>query len=225
MWFPTTFFDRSAATPAFLAVMNETARRSFLAFQHFANDPKYGVFWIRQFGLRDEPPAREMEPWPGGDALYPGLRRRASGKGPLGFPHWDGYYTMMIDPDLYLRALVNDFQAAGGRMVRTRFDTAADVENLPQQTIVNCTGLGAAALFEDADLIPARGQLTMLLPQPEIDYGYTNNSEEHGLLYMFPRKTCVVLGGSVDYGDWSLQPDAREITRMVAGHAAVADRA
>ena len=36
--------------------------------------------------------------------------------------------------------------------------------------IFNCTGLGSRELFKDEELVPVRGQLEVLLPQPEIDY-------------------------------------------------------
>ena len=46
---------------------------------------------------------------------------------------------------------------------------------------MNCTGLGAKALFGDEELTPVKGQLTFLLPQPEI--AYCTLPED---LYMFP---------------------------------------
>jgi D-amino-acid oxidase len=36
--------------------------------------------------------------------------------------------------------------------------------------IFNCTGLGARALFGDQELTPIKGQLTVLLPQTEVNY-------------------------------------------------------
>jgi hypothetical protein len=62
----------------------------------------------------------------------------------------------------------------------------------------------------------------MLLPQDDIDYGYVSGGTEHGLLYMFPRKTGIVLGGTSKRGDWSLAPDPEEKNRMLAGHSAFA---
>ncbi len=222
MWYPTTLFERASVPDTFWPVFHQCSRRSFRQFQSFANDPKYGVFWIRQHQLRTRP-RRSQESMPGGDAVYPGLVRDGSGDGPFGFPHWEAYHTLMIDPDIYLRALVMDFLGAGGRMVECRFETPEDVLALQQRTIVNCTGLGAAALFGDDDLIPARGQLTLLLPQPEIDYGYS--AYMGGILYMFPRKSAIVLGGSVGKGDWNMEVDQNEVDRMLTGHAALAKRA
>jgi hypothetical protein len=69
---------------------------------------------------------------------------------------------------------------------------------LPEPIIFNCSGLGSRQLFGDEKLIPARGQLEVLLPQPEIDYAYI------GPGHMFPRSDGIVLGGTFDRDDWSL---------------------
>lgn len=223
MWHPVSLYESGMETPEFITLMDRASQISFLRYQRYANDPKYGVFWIRQFQLRDGPARYPERPYEGGDGLYPGLRRNLSGAGPFGFPDWDQYYTLMIDPDVFLRALVNDFQAAGGKMVERHFSDERDVTRLKERTVVNCTGLGAGMIFGDEQIIPARGQLSLLLPQPEIDYGYAG-SMNGGTLYMFPRKTCILLGGSFDRNDWDLTPRAEEVDRMVTGHAALAAR-
>ena len=130
----------------------------------------------------------------------------------------------MIDPDIYLRALMREVENAGGRIVQKTFETADEVFDLKEKLIFNCTGLGAKALFGDEELQPARGQLTMLLPQPEIDYGYVYATRESGLLYMFPRRGAIMLGGTVEHGDWSLEPSETERLRMLTGHAQIAER-
>ena len=165
--------------------------------------------------------AANTYPFPGGDSLYPALKRHQTGIGPFGYPHWDSYYTMMIDPDIYLRALVNDFQAAGGKLVQRSFTDEDDLFSLSERSFVNCTGLGAGKLFGDEKIMPARGQLSMLLPQPEIDYGYVTRMD-NSTLYMFPRKSSIVLGGSVRLNDWNLEPEMDEVQRMVDGHANMA---
>jgi glycine/D-amino acid oxidase-like deaminating enzyme len=84
---------------------------------------------------------------------------------------------------------------------------------LTEQVIFNCTGLGARALFSDQKLGPVRGQLEILLPQPEIDYCYL------GPGYMFPRRDGIVLGGTFDHDDWSLAPDAEQTNHILQSHA------
>ncbi len=75
--------------------------------------------------------------------------------------------------------------------------------------------MGAAALFGDSDLVPIKGQLTILEPQPGVDYAVKSTTED---LYMFSRRDGVVLGGSHQRGDWTLVPDPVEAGRILAGH-------
>ena len=86
---------------------------------------------------------------------------------------------------------------------------------LPEPVIFNCTGLGARALFGDEKLIPARGQLEILLPQPELDYCYL------GPGYMFPRSDGVVLGGTFERDDWSLEVRRETADGILNAHAGV----
>ena len=79
--------------------------------------------------------------------------------------------------------------------------------------IVNCSGLGAAALFGDRELGPIKGQLTILQPQPEVDYV----ALPHGL-YMFPRRDGIVLGGTFERGVATLEPNLAAEERILAGH-------
>jgi len=60
-----------------------------------------------------------------------------------------------------------------------------------------------------------RGQLEVLLPQPEIDYCYLSNG------YMFPRRDGIILGGTWDHGDWSLAPKSEQTAGILAAHAEI----
>ena len=85
---------------------------------------------------------------------------------------------------------------------------------LPEPVIVNCTGLGAKELFGDEELVPIKGQLTVLLPEEEVTYA-TMAPE----LYMFPRRDGIVLGGTHERGVWDLSPDPDEETRILTQHS------
>lgn len=224
LWSPSTLFDRRIASRAFVEGFVAAARASQRMFQHYVNDPRYGVYWIRHHALRSAPPNDPDRQLPGGDALYPGLRRVSEPERYFGAQWTESYYTLMIDPDIYLRALLSDVEGAGVTVARERFDDLSQVMRLREPVVVNCTGLGARALFGDESLVARRGQLTMLLPQPEIDYGYVTTMAEAGLLYMFPRRGAVVLGGSNRESE-DLAVDAEEAMRKLAGHAELARRA
>lgn len=80
-------------------------------------------------------------------------------------------------------------------------------------------GAGRAHLFKDEELIPIRGQLSFLLPQPEVEY-MTIGPED---IYMFPRRDGILLGGSHERGDWSVEPDPATSERMLRENAALFD--
>jgi glycine/D-amino acid oxidase-like deaminating enzyme len=37
--------------------------------------------------------------------------------------------------------------------------------------VINATGYGARALWKDESIVPVRGQIAWLIPQPEVNYG------------------------------------------------------
>lgn len=67
--------------------------------------------------------------------------------------------------------LETEFLSQGGRIETRAFNTPADLTALLEKIVVNCTGYGAKALFEDKEMIPVRGQIAWLAPQPEVNYG------------------------------------------------------
>ena len=77
---------------------------------------------------------------------------------------------MFIEPHRYLRAVLRDFRIAGGGVVVGEIADVAQLAALAEPVIVNCTGMGARDLFGDDSLIPIKGQLVVLRPQPGIDY-------------------------------------------------------
>ena len=91
--------------------------------------------------------------------------------------------------------------------------------------IVNCTGLGARDLFGDDSLVPVKGQLVVLRPQPELDYLTIGGGRfsSGGGQYMFPRSDGVLLGGTFERGAESVQPDAGQTDRILEVHGAFFD--
>ena len=71
---------------------------------------------------------------------------------------------------------------------------------------MNCTGLGAKTLFGDEELVPVKGQLTVLVPQAEVTYSAGG---------MMPRSDGIVLGHVSQRGVWSLDVDEGERKRVV----------
>ena len=210
-WSPTSLFDASEVTSQFNEQFHQAARISNRAFQLLVG-PEYGVRWIDTFRLyRSE--AWLNEELEGGNDLYPAQQIHRDPDSYFGFPYVRQYSTMLIEPQPYLRALLREFYTAGGKLIVKEFRDRRELMRLRERILFNCTGLGARDLFKDDKLYPVRGQLEILLPQPEIDYCYL------GPGHMFPRRDGIVLGGTFDHEDWSLVPRADQRDQILNTHA------
>ena len=114
----------------------------------------------------------------------------------------------------FLRRVKDDFLLAGGRLVARNFASLDEVLSLEETLLFNCTGLGAKALFGDDELTPAKGQLVLMLPDPEVDYLTVGGRSGSGVTYMFSRTGEVLLGGSFEPGNWSKTIDP-EVTEQI----------
>lgn len=119
--------------------------------------------------------------------------------------------SMLFNIPVYLQKLTDDFFRFGGKIIIREFSTLEEVDALAEKCIVNCTGLGAKSLFNDDELLPISGQLSFLIPQPEINYRL---STPHG--YVIPRKDGLVLGGNAIRNNWDTNPDPKQTEIMIA---------
>src|SRR5437588_1630951 len=212
-WSPTSLYDPEAASTKFIEQFRQACRISNRAFQLLAG-AEYGVRWIDTFELYRNEASIERE-LPGGNDLYPQIEIHRDPEHYFGFPYVKQFSTMLIEPQTYLNALLRDFYIAGGRVVVKEFRSREEIMRLSEPVIFNCTGLGARSLFNDQKLGPVRGQLEILLPQPEIDYCYLSTG------YMFPRHDGIILGGTFDHDDWSLAPRPEQTTGILEAHAEI----
>ena len=196
-WSPVSLFDADVVSTKFMEQFRAAARISNRAFQLLVGGG-YGVRWLDIFTLHRTEASLQGE-LPGGSDLYPQQIIHRDPTNYFGVPIVRQYSSMMIEPPIYLRALMRDFYNAGGRLVVKEFRSREEVMRLQEPVIFNCSGLGARQLFGDEKLTPVRGQLEVLLPQPEIDYGYIGQG------HMFPRSDGIFLGGTFDRDDWSLE--------------------
>jgi hypothetical protein len=191
--------------------------------------PHFGVSWLDNYGLvenlpSDQPPQNAQRPNlqtpfnTGGEVFGPGEHPFAT-KYAIRSPQ------IRIEPSIYLDNLMRDFMLFGGHIVMRKFDAPRDLMTLREPIVMNCTGLGARDLFGDQDLVPLKGQLTVMVPQPEVQY-HTNGGvppvpgASLGI-HMMARSDGIVLGGTSQRGVWTLEPDDAERKRVVDSHIAV----
>jgi D-amino-acid oxidase len=212
-WWPVSVFDANKRTPEFAAQFVDAARFSFQYFQRLVG-PRWGVRWVPSYYLSKGEPENGWMAGPGGVLHDTQIGFRDFGPGEHVFPalHARRFHTMLIDPSTYLETLLNDVQIAGAAIVIRRFANAAEILRVPEQAVFNCTGLGARDLFADSELIPVRGQLSILMPQPAVDYNLIS-----GRYYMFSRADGIVLGGTFDRGQSDTTPDDVVRRRMIEG--------
>jgi len=139
-------------------------------------------------------------------------------KGFTGYQFVRQFDTMIIEPPIYLAALLDEIRLAGATTKVVEIHDRGEIQNLPEKLVFNCTGLGARALFADEELTPVKGQLTILLPQPEVQYAIGQ-----GDLYMFPRTDGILLGGTHEIGVWTLDPNLEKKQEIIAQHKAFFD--
>ena len=218
--------DASRRTSEWDAQFREAVTIAYRRLQLLAG-PKYGISWIMNYAPTDNEAAGRGGfggPNPLMPASIPNPRVVLQpGEHPFSTRFAVERPEMRIEPSMYLDALMSDFLLWGGKVVIRRFETPRDVAALDQNVIINCTGLGSKALFNDPELMPLKGQLTVLIPQAEITYS-TNGSgrqpptPEAGFIHMMPRSDGIVLGGTSLRDDWSLDVNDKERQRIVEAH-------
>ena len=214
-WSPVTVVDTDRVTPAFEAQFRRASRFAYRYFQTLVS-ARYGIVWRDNYSISSRAPAAGAGGSWEGAILRDMLPRTALSDDENPFPGFrvSRFLTMHIEPSIYLPTVLQDFRVAGGHVVVREFPDARSILGVAEPVIVNCTGLAAGALFADPDVLPIKGQLTVLAPQPEVDYITIGPGD----LYMMPRQDGIALGGTHERGEWSLEPNAAEAARILRGH-------
>jgi glycine/D-amino acid oxidase-like deaminating enzyme len=210
------------ATPEFRQLWERMARRSFATYQTLLGLPAEPVEFIDVYFVSDR--ASTGRGLPPGDPrprfadlqreligdLIPRSEEFAPGSHSLGARYLRRNPLMMFNLTAYTRMLMSDFLAAGGRIEIDEFHTPAEMARVREKTLINATGYGARALFDDASVIPVRGQLARTIPEPQLNYGLIYK----GVAFV-PRRDGLVfqiIGENDYYGfnDESAVPDRAE---------------
>jgi glycine/D-amino acid oxidase-like deaminating enzyme len=218
----------NSVSPDFPALWEKMCRYSFHTYESYLGMAGNPVEWTDRYTLSDTP----------ADEMKASLRRDDT----LGFAHYQDRVndltprqqdlprgshpfptryvqrtsSLMFNIADYSRQLINDFLVAGGRIERVEFHAPAELKQLAQKVIVNATGYGARALWNDESIVPVRGQIAWLIPQPEVNYGvfYKN-------VYMLARRDGIVVQDAGKLGEMEGYNDANELPDRPAADAAV----
>ena len=223
-----------SVAPTFPAQWEEMARTSYATYRGYIGLPGEPVAMSERYVLFDdvaqptpaEPNllAEEVHFASYGQRLA-GLtspyRRLPADENPFPVAHASLGTSMQFNIAALGQRLTDDFLRTGGRIVDMTFDTPADLARLREPVVVNCTGYGARALWRDESVVPVRGQIAWLKPQPEIRYGLFYRH-----VLMLPHPEGIVVqetgrNGMYGYGIADEAPDRSEAEAALATLAAL----
>jgi D-amino-acid oxidase len=169
--------------PEFPALWEKMCRTSFHMYESYLGMAGNPVEWMDHYDLSDRGPAEAPSGRRRDDALeFAHLQDRVAdirprsvdlpaGSHPFPTRYARRNSSLTFNIAGYSRQLVNDFLVEGGRIEHVEFQTPAELRQVPQKVVINATGYGARALWKDESIVPVRGQIAWLIPQPEVNYG------------------------------------------------------
>jgi glycine/D-amino acid oxidase-like deaminating enzyme len=172
----------SAIAPVFGDLWEEMARISFKRYRRYLGLPGTPVEWRDSYVLGDDLPPAGPEAAPANPPLEfasfmdriaditPNSERLPPGSTPFAVSRVRRSSQMQFNVADYAHTLMADFLARGGRIEHREFHALSELATLPQKVVINCPGYGARALCRDESVVPVRGQIAWLIPQPEVDY-------------------------------------------------------
>jgi glycine/D-amino acid oxidase-like deaminating enzyme len=222
----------TAAAPDFPALWERMARTSFKTYRSYLGLPGDPVEWTDRYILSNKTRAeaeadRAAEKLSFADYsdrlndITPDIETLPPGSTPFPTRYVRRYSSMMFNIPDYSRTLLNDFLLAGGKIEIREFHAPAELATLKEKVVINCPGYGGRALWRDASIVPVRGQLAWLVPQPEVNYGLSYRD-----VAMLSRRDGILVqnfaGGDMrGYNDANETPDREEALGTVAELAEV----
>lgn len=229
-WTPDSRIALAGSVDAgFPALWERMCRYSFHTYESYLGMAGNPIEWTDRYSLSDEDPeqpqrARTSE---AGSLEFARYQNRVSDLTPRShdlppgthpFPTKYARRTTSLAFNVagYSRQLLNDFLIEGGKIEHAEYRAPADLQPLPQKVIVNCTGYGARALWKDESIVPVRGQIAWLIPQPEVNYGVQYKS-----VYILGRRDGIVVQG-IGKGEMEGYNDSNETPDRAAAEESVA---
>jgi glycine/D-amino acid oxidase-like deaminating enzyme len=217
----------TAVAAGFPELWERMARASFKAYRSYLGLPGSPVEFVDDYDVFDttpsaapaapEPPAlpfadyrsRILDLMPPAEPLPPEASPFAGARVSRGA-------NLMFNIADYGHTLFTDFLLAGGQIRRREFHAPAELGELEEKVVIDCPGYGARALWNDESIVPVRGQIGWLVPQPEVNYGLYYHR-----VSMVPRRDGIVVQ-SLAGGDMQGYGDDREVVDRAESERAVA---
>jgi D-amino-acid oxidase len=192
VWFPTHVEPSERVT--------RWGRHTYqvLADQAAARVP--GVVMRESLALYREVPAE-----PEWAAAVHGVRSAEPGELPPGYRHGLRFVVPLAEMPLYLPWLVARIRDLGGELIQRLVTSLGELDD-GVDVVVNCAGLGAIELANDATVYPVRGRIVRVT-NPGLTMSVRDELHPSGRAYVHPRTNDCILGGTLDEGQWDTAVD------------------
>lgn len=192
VWFPTHVEPSERVT--------RWGRHTYqvLADQAAAQVP--GVVMRESLALYREAPGE-----PEWAAAVHGVRSAEPGELPPGYRHGLRFVVPLAEMPLYLPWLVARIGDLGGELIQRRVASLGELDD-GVDVVVNCAGLGAIELANDATVYPVRGRIVRVT-NPGLTMSVRDELHPSGRAYVHPRTNDCILGGTLDEGQWDTAVD------------------
>lgn len=210
-----------AVSPDFPALWEKMCRRSFHTYESYLGLPGNPVEWTDRYALSDVGPEKtNVDARPSDSLTFAHYQDRVADLTPRSQDYPPGSHpfptryvrrnsSLTFNIASYSRQLMNDFLVEGGKIERVEFHSPSELTQVTQKVLINATGYGARALWKDESIIPVRGQIAWLIPQPEVNYGVIYKN-----VYVLSRRDGIVvqdggIGEMEGYDDSNELPDRK----------------
>jgi D-amino-acid oxidase len=204
LWFPYDAEPAEKVTPWALA--------TYKVLVELANNPRSGVSMIE---LRQYCRSGKIEIPDWASVISSEVERSLDISGSI-FSSGFSIRVPLTDTTVYLDYLADRFQKAGGKINgNIRFEKLDDVED---DLVINCAGIGARELAHDVDLEPHRGQVALVPKMENLECAIV--CDDDPLMYVIPRASDCLFGGTNEVSD-NLNPDPATTKAIVSECACV----
>jgi hypothetical protein len=194
VWGPGTVALASEAPANLGDIWEHMVRISWKNFRPYMGMAGNPIAWSDHYTLSDTPfdaPPPPLPPMANGQARpeFYNMGNRASDLdakpevltpevNPFPVKYGNRVTKMFFNFSEYGYLLTSEFFARGGKIVIRDFHSPDELAHLPEKVIINCPGYAAHDWWKDKAMIPVRGQTEWLIPQPEVNYGFTYRNVE-----------------------------------------------
>ncbi len=216
----------TSASPDFPALWEKMCRKSFHTYESYLGLAGNPVEWMDRYDLSDGSPSDRRAIRRPAEALEfahyqdrvrdltPHSHDLPPGSHPFPTRYATRNSSLTFNIASYSRQLVTDFLIEGGKIEHVEFHSPSELSQLAQKVVINATGYGARALWNDESVVPVRGQIAWLIPQPEVNYGVGYKD-----VNILARRDGIVvqrMASEMDgYNDANEQPDRQEADAAV----------